>query len=99
MCWSPAPRVGNRSRSGTDGFAFRKNTTGGCRPDAARRRVRTTRIVTKRRLAMKTHIVSDQEWEGARQQMLVKEEALNRAREALAAERRPMPWQAGEEKY
>ncbi len=48
---------------------------------------------------MKTHIVSAQEWEAARQQMLVKEKALTRARDALAAERRRMPWQAVEKTY
>src|SRR5260370_10808511 len=99
MCWSPAPRAGNRSRSGTDGFAFRKNTTGGCRPDAARRRVRATSIVTNRRFAMKTHVVSAQQWEAARQQMLVKEKDLTRARDALAAERPRVPWQAVEKTY
>ncbi|HZW79095.1 MAG TPA: DUF899 family protein, partial [Candidatus Deferrimicrobiaceae bacterium] len=39
-------------------------------------------------------IVSAQEWEAARQQLLVKEKALTRSRDALAAERRRMPWQA-----
>jgi len=48
---------------------------------------------------MKTNVVSAQEWEAARQQMLVKEKALTRARDALAAERRRMPWQAVEKKY
>src|SRR4029078_2469463 len=33
-----------------------------------------------------------QEWEGARQKLLVKEKELTRARDALAAERRRMPW-------
>ncbi len=37
-------------------------------------------------------IVSPQEWETAREQLLVKEKALTRARDALAAERRRMPW-------
>jgi predicted dithiol-disulfide oxidoreductase (DUF899 family) len=37
-------------------------------------------------------IASPQEWEAARQQLLVKEKALTRARDALAAERRRMPW-------
>ena len=37
-------------------------------------------------------IVSPQEWEAAREQLLVKEKALTRARDALAAERRRMPW-------
>ena len=48
---------------------------------------------------MKTHVVSAQEWEAARQQMLVKEKALTRARDALAAERRRMPWLAVEKEY
>ena len=37
-------------------------------------------------------VVSPQEWEAAREQLLVKEKALTRARDALAAERRRMPW-------
>src|SRR6202163_5126698 len=50
--------------------------------------------------AMKTPpIVSPQEWEAARQQLLVKEKALTRARDALAAERRRMPWVAVEKAY
>src|ERR1700704_6518235 len=44
-------------------------------------------------------IVSPQEWEAARQQLLVKEKELTRARDALAAERRRMPWEAVEEDY
>jgi predicted dithiol-disulfide oxidoreductase (DUF899 family) len=44
-------------------------------------------------------IVSPQEWEAARQQLLVKEKALTRARDALAAERRRMPWLAVEKEY
>jgi predicted dithiol-disulfide oxidoreductase (DUF899 family) len=36
-------------------------------------------------------IVSQQEWEAARQHLLVKEKALTRSRDALAAERRRMP--------
>ena len=51
-------------------------------------------------VAMKTPaIVSPQEWEAARQQLLVKEKALTRSRDALAAERRRMPWLAVEKKY
>ena len=37
-------------------------------------------------------VVSPQDWEAARQQLLVKEKAHTRARDALAAERRRMPW-------
>src|SRR6202047_5169731 len=44
-------------------------------------------------------IVSPQEWQAAREQLLVKEKALTRARDALAAERRRMPWTAVEKAY
>src|SRR5205807_3726484 len=44
-------------------------------------------------------IVSSKEWEDARQQLLVKEKDLTRARDALAAERRRMPWLAVEKEY
>jgi predicted dithiol-disulfide oxidoreductase (DUF899 family) len=44
-------------------------------------------------------IVTAQEWEAARQQLLVKEKELTRARDALAAERRRMPWLAVEKDY
>ena len=44
-------------------------------------------------------IVPAQEWEAARLEMLVKEKALTRARDALAAERRRMPWMAVEEEF
>ena len=44
-------------------------------------------------------IVSPEEWEAARQQLLVKEKQLTRARDALAAERRRMPWLAVEKAY
>ena len=49
---------------------------------------------------MKTpRIVSPKEWEAARQQLLVKEKKLTRARDALAAERRRMPWLPVKKKY
>ncbi len=44
-------------------------------------------------------IASRPEWEAARQQLLVKEKELTRARDALAAERRRMPWLAVEKEY
>src|SRR5918995_3617947 len=44
-------------------------------------------------------IVSPQAWEAARQQLLVREKALTRARDALAAERRRMPWMAVDKPY
>ncbi len=37
-------------------------------------------------------VVTAEEWEAARQRLLVKEKELTRARDALAAERRRMPW-------
>src|SRR5262245_7592879 len=44
-------------------------------------------------------IVSPQEWEVAHQQLLVKEKELTRARDALAAQRRRMPWVAVDKDY
>jgi predicted dithiol-disulfide oxidoreductase (DUF899 family) len=44
-------------------------------------------------------IVSPQEWEAAREKLLVKEKKLTRARDALAAERRRMPRMAVEREY
>jgi predicted dithiol-disulfide oxidoreductase (DUF899 family) len=59
---------------------------------------RTT--ATEARNAMKTPpVVSRQAWEAAWQDMLVKEKAHTRARDALAAERRRMPWMAVEKAY
>jgi predicted dithiol-disulfide oxidoreductase (DUF899 family) len=43
--------------------------------------------------------VSPQEWDAARERLLVKEKALTRARDALAAERRRMPWMRLEKDY
>src|SRR5438876_8106542 len=47
----------------------------------------------------RSRIVSPEEWETARQQLLVKEKELTRARDGLAAERRRMPWLAVEKDY
>ena len=44
-------------------------------------------------------IVSQEAWQTAYLQMLVKEKALTRARDAVAAERRRMPWMAVEKPY
>ena len=44
-------------------------------------------------------IVSAKAWEAARAQLLVKEKAMTRARDALASERRRMPWLAVEKDY
>src|ERR1700729_2613187 len=49
---------------------------------------------------MKTPLmVSPEEWRAAREQLLVKEKELTRARDALAAERRRMPWLAVDKPY
>src|SRR4029079_7627425 len=51
-------------------------------------------------VAMNTStVVSPQQWEAAREQLLVKEKELTRARDALAAERRRMPWTKVEKDY
>jgi predicted dithiol-disulfide oxidoreductase (DUF899 family) len=44
-------------------------------------------------------VVSPQDWEAAREKLLVKEKAQMRARDALSAERRRMPWMAVEKAY
>ncbi|MBX4957244.1 DUF899 domain-containing protein [Rhizobium lentis] len=44
-------------------------------------------------------VVSKEAWEAAHRQLLVKEKAHTRARDALAAERRRMPWMAVEKNY
>lgn len=44
-------------------------------------------------------VVSREEWEAAREKLLVKEKTLTKARDALAAERRRMPWVQVEKNY
>ena len=54
----------------------------------------------KKQIAMRTPpVVSPQEWDAARQQLLATEKAFTRSRDALAAERRRMPWTLVEKKY
>jgi predicted dithiol-disulfide oxidoreductase (DUF899 family) len=51
-------------------------------------------------MTMKTPpVVTAAEWEAAREQLLVKEKELTRARDALAAQRRRMPWLAVDKPY
>jgi predicted dithiol-disulfide oxidoreductase (DUF899 family) len=58
------------------------------------------KVDEKTHLAVKPPtIMSQQEWEAQRLQLLVKEKALTRSRDALAAERRRMPWLAVDKKY
>ena len=44
-------------------------------------------------------VVRPEAWEAAREQLLVKEKALTHARDALAAERRRMPWMLVDKTY
>lgn len=44
-------------------------------------------------------VVTPEEWHAAREELLVEEKALTRARDALAAKRRRMPWMAVERDY
>jgi predicted dithiol-disulfide oxidoreductase (DUF899 family) len=44
-------------------------------------------------------IVTAEEWKAARDELLVEEKAMTRARDALAAKRRRMPWMAVEKEY
>jgi predicted dithiol-disulfide oxidoreductase (DUF899 family) len=44
-------------------------------------------------------IVSPRDWDEAWKRLLVKEKELTRARDALAAQRRRMPWMAVEKDY
>src|SRR5215210_7144104 len=46
-----------------------------------------------------TPIVSPEEWTAAREELLVSEKEHTRARDALAAKRRRMPWMAVEKEY
>src|ERR1700733_1659103 len=74
-----------------------------------RNKMPSTKVINKKaakgktaraQMAMKTPpIVSQKKWDAAHQQLLVKEKALTRSRDALAAERRRMPWLAVEKNY
>jgi predicted dithiol-disulfide oxidoreductase (DUF899 family) len=50
-------------------------------------------------LIRQASVVSAQDWEKAHAEMLTKEKALTRARDAVAAERRRMPWMPVEATY
>src|SRR6266700_4945220 len=94
-----------RGREGPDSFSAPRSAwlgepRSGSTSISAKRRSTMQKSSEKKRIAMDTPpIVSPQEWAAAREQMLVKEKALTRARDALAAERRRMPWVAVEKDY
>jgi len=50
-------------------------------------------------MAIATAVVSEQEWNSAREALLVKEKQLTRARDALAAERRRLPMARVDKEY
>src|SRR5512132_2021633 len=56
-------------------------------------------IEVEKKQMNRSKIVSPREWEAARRRLLVKEKELTRARDALAAERRRMPWLAVDKDY
>lgn len=58
-----------------------------------------TVIATKERLVNLPRIVSPEEWQAARAELLAKEKAATRARDALAAERRRLPMVRIEKEY
>src|ERR1700743_3543900 len=61
---------------------------------------RTAGPQSKGDIAMTTpRIVTAQEWQGHWQRLLVKEKEMTRAHDALAAERRRMPWVAVDKQY
>jgi predicted dithiol-disulfide oxidoreductase (DUF899 family) len=100
--WRQNHRVTNSKRSAVNGIAFQPEDT----RDRSHSEVATPTITSLEKgrkggqHAMKTPpIVSPQAWVAAREQLLVKEKALTRARDALAAERRRMPWVAVEKGY
>jgi predicted dithiol-disulfide oxidoreductase (DUF899 family) len=62
-------------------------------------KTKTVKPKTNRNKMNRPKVVSPQEWEAAWQRLLVKEKALFHARDALAAERRRMPWLAVEKEY
>src|SRR4029078_1393528 len=71
--------------------------TGPCRVGAFKRRLDEE---PERSMDMKTPpIVSPQEWQGEREAVVGREEEFSRGRDALAAERRRMPWMAVEKEY
>ena len=61
--------------------------------------MKTKEVEKKKDQVKPPKIVSSKEWEAAHQKLLVREKELTHARDALAAERRRMPWMAVEKKY
>src|SRR5439155_24981733 len=93
--------VGMTSSSGAAAFAvnkfYKKNEQ--TKSKEAKMKLKEIKPEIEAKQINRPRIVSPQKWEAARQQLLVKEKELTRARDALAAERRRMPWLAVEKNY
>src|SRR4029450_7092490 len=88
------------SRFSTGKYASRTDTFVRCTMKERKAKMSTQTMTSKKEKDMEIpKVVSPQQWEAARQQLLVKEKELTRARDALAAERRRMPWLAVEKQY
>jgi predicted dithiol-disulfide oxidoreductase (DUF899 family) len=85
-----APRVGQAKYASRTGVFVR------CTINERKEKMSTQTLTSEMK---RPKVVSLKEWEAARQALLVKEKELTRARDALAAERRRMPWQALEKEY
>src|SRR3954465_9953891 len=87
---------------GGSSSASRRRSSTRCNAKVASRGGMCNSEVTQRPLEARMNpppIVPAQEWKAAHEQLLVKEKELTRARDALAAERRRMPWLAVEKEY
>jgi predicted dithiol-disulfide oxidoreductase (DUF899 family) len=88
------------SRFSTAKYASRTDAFVRCTIKERKAKMSTQTMTSKKEKNMEIpKVVSPQEWEAARQQLLVKEKELTRARDALAAKRRRMPWLAVEKEY
>jgi predicted dithiol-disulfide oxidoreductase (DUF899 family) len=88
-CWRRArPRAGARRRLSREKFLDENGNN-----EQTKNKMKTTET------ELGQEVVSPQQWEAAWQELLVKEKELMHARDALAAERRRMPWMAVERKY
>jgi predicted dithiol-disulfide oxidoreductase (DUF899 family) len=85
-----APRVGQAKYASRTGVFVR------CTINERKEKMSTQTLTSEMK---RPKVVSPKEWEAARQALLVKEKELTRARDALASERRRMPWQALEKEY
>src|SRR6266702_1206881 len=67
--------------------------------DARNKRQKMKKEMNKRNAVKMPKVVSSKAWEAARRKLLAKEKKLTRARDALAADRRRMPWLPVEKEY